>query len=526
VDTTFTKITQGPIVNDRLTTYFGYWGDYDNDGRLDVLVFGNIGQWRLYHNDGGTMFSTVTNGVMGEYSLRAMYGVWADPDNDDDLDVFAGVSREVSPMNAFWNDGSGNFTRVAMHGIPEWRGVSAWGDYDQDGFIDAFCGAWDGGQDINALLHNNGDRTFTRVTSSILNEADTIQVTWAVDYDNDGDLDLVPVRWGIQPTQFYRNDGHGTFTEATPEPIRSELTYSLSAAWGDFDNDGDLDVIFGGYDYTTEHFYINNGDGTFTRWVGQPALFESYGTSAGSWLAWGDFDNDGYLDLAVTKGDALIRLWRNLGDGSFTQVVTGSLVNESGSFIQSGCWVDFNQDGNLDFFVATLKSGVDKLFMGNGNGNHWLEVKPKGTASNRQAVGARIFATATVGGKVIRQMRVITASDGDQSLIAHFGLGNATQVTKLRIEWPSGAVQEFSNVAANQILTVCEPPAISAAMRADCSCQLNIKAEPNKGWQVQASSDLLNWETLATVTNVTYQFQYTDPAAAGMGCRFYRLRAQ
>ena len=106
-------------------------------------------------------------------------------------------------------------------------------------------------------------------------------------------------------------------------------------------------------------------------------------------MGWGDFDNDGYLDLAVTKGDAPIRLWRNRGDGSFAQVLTGSLVNETGSFIQSGCWVDFNQDGNLDLFVATLNSGVDKLFMGNGNGNHWLEVKPKGTVSNRRPSGPR-----------------------------------------------------------------------------------------------------------------------------------------
>jgi len=228
----------------------------------------------------------------------------------------------------------------------------------------------------------------------------------------------------------------------------------------------------------------------------------------------------------ITKGDAPIRLWRNQGDGSFTQVLTGSLVNESGSFNQSVCWVDFNQDGNLDLFVATLNSGVDKLYMGNGSGNHWLEVKPKGTASNRQAVGAKIFATATIGGKVMRQMRVITASDSDESLIAHFGLGNATKVTTLRIEWPSGAIQQLQNVAANQVLTVCEPPAISAAMKADCSCQLTIKAEPNRVWEIQASRDLLNWETLTTVTNTSYQFQFADPAVAGMDCRFYRLKSQ
>jgi hypothetical protein len=525
VDTTFTKITQGPIVNDRLTTWYGYWGDYDNDGRLDVLVNGNTGQWRLYHNEGGTMFSTVTNGAMGEYNLRAMYGVWADLDNDDDLDLFAGVSADVSTMNMFWNDGDGDFTRVPVPGVPDSRGApgNAWGDFDRDGFVDVFVASVDEG--ASALFHNNGDGTFTVVTNTMRFPSDTVQVTCTIDYDNDGDLDLVPVRWGVQPTRFYRNDGRGTFTEATPQPIRSDGIFSLSAAWGDFDNDGDLDVIFGGWENRSERFYINNGDGTFTRWAGQPTLFEPYGTSAGSSLSWGDFDNDGYLDLAVTKGDALIRLWRNRGDGSFAQVLMGSLVNESGTFNQSGCWVDFNQDGNLDFFVPTLSSGVDRLYMGNGNGNHWLEVKPKGTRSNRLAIGARIFATATIGGKVIRQMRVITASDGDQSLIAHFGLGNATTVSQLRIEWPSGTVQELSNVATNQMLTITEPRRPVLALEATpTGFTGTLNADGEQTYQVQASEDLAaGWTVLTNITTDKNGTAYwSDSAVSPQGRRFYK----
>jgi len=207
-------------------------------------------------------------------------------------------------------------------------------------------------------------------------------------------------------------------------------------------------------------------------------------------------------------------------------VLTGNLVNESGSFNQSGCWVDFNQDGNLDFFVATLGGAADKLYMGNGNGNHWLEVKPKGTISNRMAVGARIFATANIRGKVIRQMRVITASDSDQTLIAHFGLGDATKVTTLRIEWPSGTVQEFANVATDQFLTLWELPTISAAVRGDGACELSITAEPNRGWQIQASGDLRTWQTLTTLTSTTATLYFIDTAAAGMDRRFYRVESK
>lgn len=109
---------------------------------------------------------------------------------------------------------------------------------------------------------------------------------------------------------------------------------------------------------------------------------------------------------------------------------------------------------------------------------------------------------------------------------ANFGLGNATVVNTLRIEWPSSAVPEFPNVPVNQFLTVHEPPALTGAVRADGACELGIKAEPNRVWEIQASSDLLTWQTPPTVTNTSYQFQFTDPAAAGMVCRFYRVESQ
>jgi hypothetical protein len=247
----FTRVTDGPIVNDRLTTWYGQWGDYDNDGRLDVVIIGGPGHWRLYHNDGGATFSTVTNGVMAEYDLRSMWAIWTDPDNDGDLDTWAWGKLGDGRAAMHWNNGSGDFTRVPADGgwiqgyAPGIGAVGSWGDFDGDGFLDAFLRF--GSPGTPALLHNNGDRTFTFVADSVLNSLDNqTELSCAVDYDNDGDLDLIPTRYGGQPTRFYRNDGHGNFKEATPEPIRSELTHCLSAAWGDVDNDGDQDVIFGG----------------------------------------------------------------------------------------------------------------------------------------------------------------------------------------------------------------------------------------------------------------------------------------
>ncbi|MCL4181533.1 MAG: VCBS repeat-containing protein, partial [Verrucomicrobia bacterium] len=165
----FTQMTDGPIVNDALDTWLGFWGDYDNDGRLDLHVNGETGNWRVYHNDGGTTFSTVTSGPLGDYSSCSLWGIWCDLDTDGDLDLFGWTSP--SGLNAmFWNDGTGGFRRddswLRGTDAQSVGAVFSLGDFDGDGFIDAFLGAV---ERRNAQLHNNGDRTFTVVADSALN---------------------------------------------------------------------------------------------------------------------------------------------------------------------------------------------------------------------------------------------------------------------------------------------------------------------------------------------------------------------
>lgn len=547
VDATFTKITQGPLVNDRLESWYGHWGDYDGDDRLDVIIIGRANQWRLYHNDGGTTFSAVTNGVMSQRS-QGMWGAWGDPNNDGALDFYTGPTWSSSESPAmYWNDGKGYFVRQAVgstwtsNHIPLRGALNTWGDFDRDGFLDAFLGGgfaaeYGGGPTTitNALLHNNGDGTFAVVTDSALSiQNDGTQYACAVDYDNNSSLDLVAVRFdGPFVTQFYRNDGRGVFTESTPEPIRSEVTYSLSAAWADFDNDGDLDVVFGGRN-TVELFYVNNGDGAFCQRTGEPAHFEPDSPGMG-WEVWGDFDNDGYLDLVApalldlakpTVGT--LQVWRNLGNGAFQAFPCGS-PSTTVNYAQSCSFVDFNNDGFLDLFVANHQGGND-LYMNNGNTNRWLEVKLRGTMSDRLAVGAKIFATANIRGRVMRQLRVITASACDQTLVAHFGLGDATRVDLLRIEWPIGIVQELPNVAANQILTVTEhqagatnAPSLTASKSADGSLRLTAAGQTGLRYIFEASTNLGQWTKIAVRTNVTGTVTFTPPASAASR-RFYRV---
>ena len=242
---------------------------------------------------------------------------------------------------------------------------------------------------------------------------------------------------------------------------------------------------------------------------------------------WGDYDNDGNLDLFVPQDKRRCRLFRNQGDRNFVEITTGTLVNEPTGGT-CAAWADHDNDGDLDLFMARFGTPGNRSYenLNSGNGNHWLKVRLRGTASNSHAVGAKVTAVAAIQGKVARQMRVITANQACQELEAHFGLGNATKTSQLRIQWPSGETQLLRNVTADQILTLWEPPALKAAVQPDGACTLNIRAEPNRGWQIQASSDLTVWQTLTTVTNTTLAFQYTDTTAVGVASRFYRVGSE
>lgn len=264
--------------------------------------------------------------------------------------------------------------------------------------------------------------------------------------------------------------------------------------------------------------YINNGDGTFTGWTGKPALMTNLPSNGQA--VWGDYDNDGHLDLFVTQfRPAHNRLFRNLGDGNFQEILTGSPVNDSASLSQSAAWADYDGDGFLDLLVANTSSIPNFLYHNDGNSNGWLEAKLVGTASNRSGVGARVRVKATIGGKTFWQMRQITAQPPAQDLIAHFGLGNATAIDTVRIEWPSGRVQELQNVPAKQILTVTEP----ARLHVLGTSTFRIQSWLGQRFEVQASTDLKQWVPVTTVTNLTGTLDYPDTAALTQ--RFYRVKS-
>jgi hypothetical protein len=329
------------------------WGDYDNDGDLDLVIAGTDSSATtiIHRNDGAGVFTDIGAGLPG-----VTYGAvaWGDYDGDGDLDLAisgSGASGRISRI--YRNDGASVFTDVGA-GLPGvMDGALAWGDCDNDGDLDLVL-AGNGGSGsspvlITRIYRNDGSGVFTDAGAT-LPDVRYATAAWG-DYDNDGDLDLlIAGRTDTSRiTRIYRNDGAGAFTDIHAGLLGASRG---SAAWGDYDNDGDLDLLLAGAANSSAYFtrvYRNDGAGVFTDLAA--GLPDSYRGS----VAWGDYDNDGRLDILLT-GDTgfmdLARVYHNDGDGSFTDLCTGL----QGLLGGGAAWGDFDSDGDLDAVVTGLST--------------------------------------------------------------------------------------------------------------------------------------------------------------------------
>jgi len=203
---------------------------------------------------------------------------------------------------------------------------------------------------------------------------------------------------------------------------------------------------------------------------------------------------------------------------------------EDNSF--SCSWADFDNDGFLDLFIANGSDSDDTpnlLFRNNGNGNHWVKFRLAGTVSNRAAIGAKVRVRARIRGNDVWQMREITGGDGygaTRPLEAHFGLGDATRVDQVTIEWPSGIVQELSSVAIDQFITITEArggPRLRAAQNG-AELRITLLGEPGASYRIEVTGDLNAWSTLTTVTiaNADGTAAFSDNLRADRPTRYYR----
>ena len=363
----FTDITAGDLAIDSDSTQSVAWGDMDGDGDLDLVAGNWVQRNKVYRNDGGGVFTTVRDGDLVSDKDTTSSIAWGDMDGDGDLDLVAGNLNRVQVNKVYRNDGGGVFTDITDGDLATDAGYTysiAWGDMDGDGDLDLVAG--NGG--VNKVYRNDGGGIFTDITAGdlVADTDNTQSVVWR-DMDGDDDLDLIVGNFG-QVNKVYRNDGGGVFTDITAGDLAADTDETLSAAWGDMDGDGDLDLVAANNDHGNDaqpnKVYRNDGGGVFTNITDGDLAADTDDTQS---VAWGDIDGDGDLDLVAGNHDQVNRVYRNDGGGVFTDITDGDLANHADS-TQSVAWGDMDGDGDLDLVAGNSDNQGNKVYRNDGGG--------------------------------------------------------------------------------------------------------------------------------------------------------------
>jgi hypothetical protein len=486
--------------------------DYDNDGDQDLyvvngsilpgFVYKEIPRNILYRNEGDGTFTDRTDKAKVGDTGYGMGVAVADFDNDGYPDLYL---ANFDTNRLYRNKGDGTFTEVTANagvGDNRWGASAAFADIDADGDLDLYvtnflhytldenkncfdkrrgariyCGPlhYDGVSDI--LYRNNGNGTFTDVTkeAGVENpEGKGLGVVF-LDYDNDGDVDIYVANDSAR-NFLYRNDGKGRFTDVT---FQSGTGYSedgviqagMGTDAGDYDNDGDIDLIVTNFSFDVNTLYQNMGNGVFEDVSFQAGLGEPSFPNVGWGVNFLDYDNDGDQDLFVANGHSLYilkerieeestaqsdLLFENHGDGSFSNVSMRSGDYFQKAMVGRGSILgDYDNDGDLDLFVSNNNQEAYLLRNDGGSQNNWLIIKTIGTKSNRDGIGARI--TVFSGDlSQVDEIRSGTSYLSQNESRIHFGLGKREIVNRLEIRWPSGLVEFYREIGVNQFITVTE----------------------------------------------------------------------
>ena len=458
---------------------FGYrnvaWTDYDNDGWDDLLLSGN----RLFRNDAGQGFEEVTERA-GLANVDADGGAFADYDNDGCLDLFVtnydpnvhntllrsncdGTFSDVSEMAGVRPVGD-QLTACGNNIDSKSRSVG-WLDYDADGLVDFYVAngrCWDGEYYDDALYRNNGDGTFTDVgpEAGITGIGMPGRASLPVDYDGDGDMDILVTSYVLRRNLFFENQGDGTFTElGLINGLAGDLDapgfsygHTISATWADLDNNGTWDVVESNlahprYFYASDktRVLLGDGQGAFDNrlnswdplWSGAGLRYQE--THATALVA--DFDNDTRPDLLLNscRAAGIPEFYWGQGDGTF-EIDS----YRAGLYFTAWGWAsaaaDFDHDGDVDIFA-------DGLFANDiEDQGHALSVRVIGNEqSNWAAIGAVVRVTLPGGETLMRQVQGGTGKSSQDSLYLHFGLGPADRIEAITVTFPGGRVVTFDS---------------------------------------------------------------------------------
>ncbi|MFN8241298.1 MAG: FG-GAP-like repeat-containing protein [Bacteroidales bacterium] len=424
--------------------------DFDNDGDIDIY-FGSPGNLSgeyshfLMLNETG-VFRDITSTAALEHSGQESDAVFVDYDNDGFLDIF--VSREEGDL-LYRNSDKGLYKDVtSVSGLGKSGGdhKALFIDADQDGDLDLFLL----GKGKNLFFRNNGDGTFietgekTGISQTATNSTDAA----FGDFDEDGDLDFVVAHESGNP-ELYSNQRQGVFRDIAKNAGLSVVKGAGAIATGDYNNDGYLDLFFATNDGTENYLMVNMKNGTFKRDDKQPGLNSASGFKASD-ACFFDYDNDGFNDILLagessTPGERGLFLFRNDGKGGFTDE-SGILPSPMPDAYEISLF-DYNDDGDLDILIARKNGGISLLRNDGGNNNHFIKMKLVGlrtgsAKNNFYGIGAKVEMRA---GDLYNTM-VVT----DPNI--HFGIGNRQRADVIRITWTNGVPQNIFLPGSDQAI--------------------------------------------------------------------------
>ncbi|KAA3611286.1 MAG: T9SS C-terminal target domain-containing protein [Calditrichaeota bacterium] len=460
------------------------FADYNHDGWVDLFLSrGNASDGTsydnvLFSNSSGT-FSDASLSVITATQRTSGTATWGDYDNDGNIDLYVanaepGFNGGEPPNNLFINDGAGDFTNNTTFGDivddSDDSRVVGWGDYNNDGFIDLYQkrgNIFFTGEiaQTNIFFRNDAGSGSTRNPSGIgdiITSGGTIDginnaysnltgaMVWG-DYNGDGYMDIYTARGSTKLNTLWKNNGSGAFVDDTPATLRPTQTSTQACSWGDWDNDGDLDLYTGTKpEAGTKHSFIFENTSTTSTTSFSDATAGDISTDEyyvrGS--AWADVDNDGDLDLFTsTMSDAVFenpasRLYVNSGTPNYTLTMSSTFSLDDGTNTSNGrgvAFADIDNDGDQDFVVGRFYKPL--LYTNTtSNGNSFANIKLVGTTKNISAIGTQIhlFANIPEQTSTTEQMREISSQSGAGSqsdMRAHFGLGTTSKIDSIQVNW-------------------------------------------------------------------------------------------